>query len=168
MQDCCTQSSCPCSRPLLTHASAGDTQTLKGRYGSVSVGNLGAHKVFFEPSEHLWQVWGLILNVIMPLLPSFYGFSFALGCGESFFSGIQHSPVNGCSAATCSFGVLAGEGEHSSSPVRPSGELCKWGYICICIKKEGIYIYICAYNYERVALLCSRDQHHCKAIIFFN
>ena len=29
-QVCCTQSPCPCSRPLLTHASAGDTQTLKG------------------------------------------------------------------------------------------------------------------------------------------
>ena len=26
-QVCCTQSPCPCSRPLLTHTSAGDTQT---------------------------------------------------------------------------------------------------------------------------------------------
>ena len=36
-------------------ASAGDTQTLKGRSGSVSVGSLGpgTHKVLFEPSEHL-------------------------------------------------------------------------------------------------------------------
>ena len=33
----------------------------------------------FEPSEHLWQVQGLILNVILPLLPSFWDFSFALG-----------------------------------------------------------------------------------------
>ena len=32
----------------------------------------------FEPSEHLWQVWGLILNMILPLLPSCWGFS-ALG-----------------------------------------------------------------------------------------
>ena len=33
---------------------------LKGRSGSVSVGSLGpgVHKVLFEPSEHLWQVWG--------------------------------------------------------------------------------------------------------------
>ena len=37
----------------------------------------------FEPSEHLWQVWGLILNVISPLLPSCWGFSFALGHGVS-------------------------------------------------------------------------------------
>ena len=39
-QVCCTQSPCPCSRPLLTCAYAGDTQTLKGRSGSVSVGSL--------------------------------------------------------------------------------------------------------------------------------
>ena len=29
----CTQSPCPCSRPLLTHTSTGDTQTLKGKSG---------------------------------------------------------------------------------------------------------------------------------------
>ena len=67
-----------------------------------------------EPSECLWQVWGLILNVISPLLPSCWGFFFALSCGASFFGGIQHSPVDGCSAATCNFGVLTGEDEHTS------------------------------------------------------
>ena len=35
-QVCCSQSPWPCVRPLLTHASAGDTQTLKSRSGSVS------------------------------------------------------------------------------------------------------------------------------------
>ena len=40
---------------------------------------------------------GLILNVISPLLSSYWGFSFVLGCGISFFGGIQHSPVNDCS-----------------------------------------------------------------------
>ena len=30
---CCSQSPCPQGRPLLTHASAGDTQTLKARSG---------------------------------------------------------------------------------------------------------------------------------------
>ena len=67
---CCTQSPCPCSKPLLTCTSTGDSQTLKGRSGSVSVGSLhpGAHKVLFEPSDHLWQVWDLIINVILPLL----------------------------------------------------------------------------------------------------
>ena len=63
---CCSQSPCPCGRPLMTHSSAGDTQTLKSRSGSVSVGSPSVHKVWFEPSEHLWQLWGLILNVILP------------------------------------------------------------------------------------------------------
>ena len=40
-------------------------------------------KHIFEPSEHLWQVWGLILNVIQPILPSCQGFSFSLVCGVS-------------------------------------------------------------------------------------
>ena len=55
-----TQSPCCCGRPLLTRASTGDTQMLKVRSGSVSVGSLGpsVHKVLFEPSEHLWWVWG--------------------------------------------------------------------------------------------------------------
>ena len=50
--------------------SVGDTQTLKGSSGSVSMGSLGpsAHKILFEPSEHLWRVWGLILKMISPLL----------------------------------------------------------------------------------------------------
>ena len=81
---CCTQSSCPCSRPLLTCTFSGDTQTLKGRSGSVSVGSPGEHKILFEPSKHLWWVWSLILNAISPLLPSCWGFSFAFGHGLSF------------------------------------------------------------------------------------
>ena len=45
----------------------------------------GMHNILFKLSECLWLVWGLVLNVILPLLPSFWGFSFALGCGISFF-----------------------------------------------------------------------------------
>ena len=37
----------------------------------------------FERSERLLREWGLILNTNSPLLPSCWGFSFALGCGES-------------------------------------------------------------------------------------
>ena len=59
-----------------------------------------SHTVLFEPSECLWQVWSLILNTISPLLPSCWGFSFTYGCGASFFGGIQHSPVHGCSAVS--------------------------------------------------------------------
>ena len=111
---CKFQSPCPCSRPLLTHPSTGHTQTLKGMSGSVSVGSPGVHKVFCEPSKSLWWVWGLILNMISSLLPSCWGFSFALGRGVSFSGGIKHSPVNGCSSASCNFGVLTGEEEHTS------------------------------------------------------
>ena len=42
-----------------------DTQ---GRSGSVSVISSGVHKVLFDPSESLWRVWGLIVNVISPLI----------------------------------------------------------------------------------------------------
>ena len=50
-QVCCIQSPCPCSRPLLTRTSIGDTQTLKGRSGSVPVGSLGpgAYKACLRP-----------------------------------------------------------------------------------------------------------------------
>ena len=33
----------------------------------------------FEPPEHLWRVWSLILNVILPHLPSCWGFSLGRG-----------------------------------------------------------------------------------------
>ena len=59
----------------------GDTQTqfclsLCGVYGSCGA------QGFFEPSEHLWQVRGSILNTISPHLPSCWGSS-ALGRGVS-------------------------------------------------------------------------------------
>ena len=56
LQVCCTQSPCPCSRPLLTCTFIGATQTHKGRSGSVSVGSPGVHKALFEPSKYFWQV----------------------------------------------------------------------------------------------------------------
>ena len=55
-------------------------------------------------------------NMIAPLLPSCCGFSFVLQNGVSFlFDGFQHPPVNGCLAASCEFGILAGEDECTSS-----------------------------------------------------
>ena len=70
---------------------------LKHSSVSVSVGSLGpsVHKVC---SSHLSISGGegvLILNVILPLLPSCWDFSFALGCVISFLGGTQHSPVYG-------------------------------------------------------------------------
>ena len=94
----CTQGPYPCSRPLLTHTSTGDTQTLRGRSRSVTA---KSQKVLSESSEHLWWVWGLILTMISPLLPYCLGFSFALGCEVYFFGGIQHSPVDSCPAVSC-------------------------------------------------------------------
>ena len=47
----------------------------------------GTHKVLFNPSEHLCWVWGLILNAILPLLSSRWGFSFALRRGIYFLVG---------------------------------------------------------------------------------
>ena len=67
----------------------------------------------FESSKRLWLVLGLILNVIFLLLPSYWVFTFALGHVVSFFGGVQHFPVNECSATSCNFGVLAGEDEHT-------------------------------------------------------
>ena len=103
----------PHSSPLLTCTSSGNAQTLfclmvYGVSGSWCTQGL------FEPSEHLWQMWGLIIIVISPLLPSCWGFSFVLGHGVSFFGAIQHFPVNGCSAASCNFEVLTGEEECTS------------------------------------------------------
>ena len=105
-QVCCTQSPCLCGRPLLT--STGDAQTqfclsLCGVPGSWCTQGM------CEPSEHLWWEWGLILNMMSPLLPSCWGFSFALGRGVSSFGGLQHSSVDGCLAVSCSFGVLTGD-----------------------------------------------------------
>ena len=59
-------------------------------------------------------LWPLLSFVISPFLPSYWGFSFALGLGVSFTGGIQHPPVDCCSAESCSFGFLAGEDECTS------------------------------------------------------
>ena len=92
-QVCCTQSPCPCGSPLLTRTSTGGTQT-QFCLSLCGVSGSWCAQDSFEPSEYLWQVWGLILNVIWRLLPSCCVFSFALGCPLSFSGGIQHSPVN--------------------------------------------------------------------------
>ena len=68
-------------RETLKNSKVGLAQSLVGSLGP------SAHEVLFELSEHLWQVWGLIPNVILPLLPSCWGFSFAFGCGISFLVG---------------------------------------------------------------------------------
>ena len=109
---CYGQSPCAHSSPLLTHASAGDMQTGL----SVSCGVPGS-----------WFTQGFVCT----LQVSLEGMRFASKCNlappavllglllsprhrVSFFGGIQCSPVNGGSAASCNFGVLAGENECTS------------------------------------------------------
>ena len=74
-QACCTQSPCPCNSPLLTRPSSGDTQT----QFCLTLWVLVAEGMF----EYFWWVWDLILNVISPLLPSCWSFSFTLRCEVS-------------------------------------------------------------------------------------
>ena len=68
--------------PLLTRTSTGDTQTqfcvsLCGVPGSWCA------QVSSEPCKCLWRACHLILNMNSPLLPSCWGFSFALEHGVS-------------------------------------------------------------------------------------
>lgn len=55
---------------------------------------------------------GFDFNVIAPLLLA--AFPLSLAMGYSFFGGLQHPPVNGCSAGICIFCALVGEDEHTS------------------------------------------------------
>ena len=96
----------PCSRPLLTRTSLGDTQShvwlnlcgvswcMQGFVWALQASLLGMgfdSKHDFAPPTILW------------------GFAFALGCGVSFSGGIQHAPVYCCSVAGGNFGVLTGD-----------------------------------------------------------
>ena len=104
-------------RPWPTRTSTGDAQTqlclsLCGIPGSWCAQNL------FEPSKHLWREWGLILNVNLPLLPSCWGFSFALGCGVFPHSRFSAYCLTGV-FLTLDVGYL-----HKASPVKRSR--CPW------------------------------------------
>ena len=60
-QVCFTQSPCPCSTPLLTRTSAGDTQT-QLCLGLCGVSGSWCAQGLFEPTERLWRVWSLSLT----------------------------------------------------------------------------------------------------------
>ena len=77
---CCTQS--PYGSPLLTHPSTGGAQT-QFCLSLCGVSESWCAQGLFEPCECLWWEWGLILNANLPLLPSCWGFSFAVGRGVS-------------------------------------------------------------------------------------
>ena len=111
-QVCCAQSPCPCSRPLLTCTSTGDTQTQFG-LSLCGVSGSWCAQGMFEPSKHLWRVLGLIPNAILPSYHLSGASPLSLDMGH-LFGGIQHSSVDGRSAASCNFGVLTGGHEHTS------------------------------------------------------
>ena len=111
----------------------------------------GAHKIWFEPSEHLWQILGLILNMVSPLLPSCWGVSFARGYGVSFFGGIEHSPANDCSAASCNLEFFQ-EKMHVGPSTLPS---CK---IILCVL---VFKTLPAYSVEFLGFELSFICSHC-------
>ena len=70
-QECWHQSPYPHGRPLLTHPSAGDTNTQRQVWLSLLWMSLlcsldSGAKVLFALSEHLQRIWSLILNVLCP------------------------------------------------------------------------------------------------------
>ena len=149
-QLCCNQNLVPATghcwpmppQEMLKHSKAGLAQSSVGVTAPFP-GSWCAQGFCLHPLSICgrYEVW--FLNVISPLLPSCWGFPFALGCEVSFSGGIQFSPVDGCSAAGCDFGVLAGEDEHmsySSTLFRLSGlgvtlsNFSKWSTWLLCWK----------------------------------
>ena len=83
-------------------------------------------------SQSLWDLWVLVCTrYFWALWASLVGMGFDSKCNFTpppillglllcpwmlgiFYGGIQHSPVGGCSAVSCSFGVLSGEDECTS------------------------------------------------------
>ena len=117
---CCTLSPCPCSRPLLIHASAGDPQILRGRSGSVSCCNhqsfplvLVLTRFVCALQEFLACVW-IDLDIIAPLLPSPAASPLSLGVESLFFGWFQYTSFDGCQVPSYNFCILIGEDEHTS------------------------------------------------------
>ena len=62
-----------------------------------------------QPSRY--EIW-VYCDCAPPTTP--WGFFFVFGLGLSFFGGFQCPPDNGCSTASCNFGVLTGEDKRTS------------------------------------------------------
>ena len=85
-----------------THSKSGLVQSLWGLWVLVHI------RFCLSPLSISGGYGVLIINEILPLLLSFWGFSFALARGLPFFGGVQRSPVDGCPAASCSIGAFSG------------------------------------------------------------
>ena len=76
----CAGSSCPCSSPLLTCTTTGDSQT-QFWLSLCGISGFWYAQGLLEPSECLWKVWGLILNGFCPSYHLSGASPFALGRG---------------------------------------------------------------------------------------
>ena len=83
-----------------THSSPVSLQeTLKNTKAALAQSLVGYHESWCA-QVFVLALWaslagmGFDLNAFLPLLQSCWGFSFASGHGESFFGGMEHSPVN--------------------------------------------------------------------------
>ena len=106
---CCTQSPCSCCSALLIHTSIGDAQ-IQFCLSFCAVSGSWCTQGLFEPSEHLWWEWSLILNANSSCLPSCWDFSFVLGhviSSQSCSSAMQ-SPLQ-CLSSGWGFYDLGGE-----------------------------------------------------------
>ena len=116
-QVCCSQSPCPCIRPLLTRASSGDTQAVKGQSGSVSYGVPGS----WSTQSFVWALWAFLAgmqfdskhNISPPAI--LLGLLLCRWMLGIFFVGILHSSVVCCSVVSCNFQVLTRDDEHMFS-----------------------------------------------------
>ena len=116
-QICYSLSLCAHGSPLLTHASARGTQTLKARSDLVSFGGhcfflwvllctrFCLHPLSVSGGPEVWFCPFYSLVKVSPL---------PLDMGYIFFGEIQHSSVDCCSEASWNFGVLAVEYECTS------------------------------------------------------
>ena len=101
-----------------------------------------------EPSQQWENFFGIIVLQFVGCPPDGYGvwchcdctsptisqFFFVFGHGVSFFDGFQHSPVDGCSIASCDFGALAGADEctfYHLEPI-PSWDVFNKVSACFC------------------------------------
>ena len=71
------------------------------------------HKGLFESSKSPASM-GFDTKCNFAVSTIFLGFLLCPWTWGIFFGGIQHSPLNGCSAASCNFGVLVEEDECTS------------------------------------------------------
>ena len=95
---CCTQCPWPCSGPPLTHTSAGDSSTLSGKSGSVSVGSLP-----LSPGSWCTQVSVCALRESISLVPCKFWQLYGGVNGNLLQEGLCHTQVC-CTQSLCPCG----------------------------------------------------------------